>query len=222
MKADDRKSLRRAVKDNDLDKHRELIAVHGPNVSVYSKVRHSLLHDVCGEDRPATVHLLIKKGANINARNSSEATPLHIACFNGCINSVRLLIESVADVEMIDINNLTPFDDICQSRADVFDETYAEIGDILLAHGINIDSFISENETNLHYACRNIQVNVVRFLLSRGADPTICDYFDSTPLDIAMGLPRDIPEREEILNLFCEFHPELYFSTFCTQFPGGV
>jgi len=157
------------------------------------------------------VRLLIEHGARVDVRNTSEATPLHIACFNGRVDSVRTLIDTGADVGAIDIDGLTPFDDICKSRADVFDETYAEIGDILISNGADIDSF------NLHHACLNIQVNLAQFLLSRGADPNIRDHLDKTPLDIAVDLPQDIPEREEILDLFREFHPELYFSKFCTM-----
>lgn len=218
LKPSDRKNLRKnlqqAVDDNDLARLAELIAIHGPNVFVHPKGCDSLLHYACyacQEERLDIVRLLIAQGANVNARNTSGATPLHIACFNGRIDSVRTLIDAGANVGAIDTDGLTPFDDICKSRGDVFNETYAEIGDILISNGADIDSF------NLHHACRNFQVNVVRFLLSRGTHPTIRDHLDKTPLDIAIDLPQDTPEREEILDLFREFHPELYFSKFCTM-----
>jgi len=214
LKPGDRKNLQQTVDDNDLARLAELIAIHGPNVFVHPKARNSLLHYACyagQEERLDIVRLLIEHGARVDVRNTSEATPLHIACFNGRVDSVRTLIDTGADVGAIDIDGLTPFDDICKSRADVFDETYAEIGDILISNGADIDSF------NLHHACLNIQVNLAQFLLSRGADPNIRDHLDKTPLDIAVDLPQDIPEREEILDLFREFHPELYFSKFCTM-----
>lgn len=220
MKTDDRKNLRQAIKENDLEKLRELIATFGPNAVVYSKSGDTLLHYACyacEEENPDVVRILIEAGVDVDAKNVSGATALHIACFNGHVNSIRLLLEHGADVGIIDINDLTPFDDICQSRGDHFNETYTEIGDILIANGADINSLVLKNETNLHYACRNMQVNVVRFLLSRGADPTINDVVGRTPLDAALSLPTYITDREEILNLFREYAPEQYFSAFCTM-----
>ena len=53
----------------------------------------------------------------------------------------------------------------------------------------------------LHYACREGKINVVRFLLSKGASPTIRNKEGLTPMDLVASKH---PKQSQILNLLSE------------------
>jgi ankyrin repeat protein len=57
----------------------------------------------------------------------------------------------------------------------------------LLAHGAQINQIAYSDLTGLHWAAYRDQPDMVRFLLEKGADPTIRDpNYDSTPLGWAI------------------------------------
>lgn len=67
-----------------------------------------------------------------------------------------------------------------------------------------------------HY---NGHTEVVRLLLSHGADGSKKDQEGSTPLDDASYLSSDIPARELIIGLFRKFRPEVVMEVYCAH--GG-
>jgi len=75
--------------------------------------------------------------------------------------------------------------------------------------------------TLLHSACIRGYADIVRFLLDAGADPNARNNEGDTPFDLLLQGGSDRAGFEEMLNLFRELAPELYFSTFCTAGPTG-
>jgi len=216
------KRLEQALSGNGLTEIADIVASEGPNVYVYPAERHTLMHDACALGHADIVLLLLEKGANVNVQNTSGATPLHIACFNGKTDIARVLLDHGADINIEDVNELASFDDICVSKGDVFGPTYEEICDLLLSRGFDIDRIVSQyNKTNLAYACSQGRSAVAWFLLSRGANPKTGDVLGNTALDCALNdLAPDNPHREEIIDLFREYDPELVMEAFCTRGPA--
>lgn len=218
------KELEKALSRNDLAAITDIVASRGPNVYVHPTEHHTLMHHASGRGHTDIVRLLIEKGANVNLQNTSGATPLHIACFNGHADLVKALLDAGADMYIEDLNEMTPFDDICVSKGYAFTSAYEEIGDLLIEHGYDINRIATHNNrTNLADACAwwsGTKPTVVRFLLSRGADPLIGDVLGKTALDYCLEHGSDETDREENLDLFREFHPELVMDAYCTARPG--
>lgn len=91
----------------------------------------------------------------------------------------------------------------------------------LISHGADTNATGSHLETPLYWACRYARHKNARVLAEHGADLTLKNTIDCTPLDLALN---STDSNEEILALFQELAPELYFSTFCTTniSPGGM
>ena len=88
---------------------------------------------------------------------------------------------------------------------------------LLLEAGADVNARHRRGHTPLHWACEQRHPDVARLLLDAGADVNARDEAGRTPLDLAMQLPSDHPAREEILDLFREYAPELVMEAWCTQ-----
>jgi len=152
----------------------------------------------------------------VNVQNTSGAAPLHMACFNGRPTIVRLLLDHGADMYIEDLNEITPFDDMYKSKGDILTAAQEEIADILLDHGYDAGP-------NLLDACApwRRRPSVVRFLLSRGVDPRVEDILGNTALDYCRERDSDEAAREEILDLFRQYDPEMVMEAYCSPGPGG-
>lgn len=73
-----------------------------------------------------------------------------------------------------------------------------------------------KGNTPLHVACRDGHAAAVRLLLEKGAKMNVRGMLDDTPLDMAMECPRG-DTREQILDLFREYAPDMVMETWCTQ-----
>jgi acyl-CoA-binding protein len=65
------------------------------------------------------------------------------------------------------------------------DRGHAEVADLLLASGADINARDDCGQTALHYAASCGHVAVVRLLLQRGADPSVSDNDHLTPCQVA-------------------------------------
>ena len=61
--------------------------------------------------------------------------------------------------------------------------------------------FPQSGNTLLHRACHYGYVDVIRCLLSQGADPTIENDDDETPLDLCQ-------DNDDIVKIFAEYNPK--------------
>jgi len=135
------------------------------------------------------VKSLINDGADINLISFNEGSPLHLAASirkkflsirsRHDLELIRSLLVRGADVHAVRRNAGTPLHDACaKGRIDV--------AELLLASSANINSQAENSHlTPLHYAVKNDQQEMVRFLLSKGAKVNlIADYVPPT------GTPR--------------------------------
>jgi len=140
-------------------------------------------------------------------------TDLHAAVLRRDIDLSRSLLKAGADVNARDKDGWTPLYQACRCLS-------FETVRFLLDHGADPNICTADNSTPLHAACMNSSVDYVRILLQHGADPGSKDRFGETALDKIAYLDQKSSVREEILDLFREYAPELILERFCTRGPG--
>jgi ankyrin repeat protein len=135
--------------------------------------------------RTDVVRLLLERGADINAGDDSDITALQYAAEEGHEEVVSILLSCGADSSRRGSSGLTAL--ILSSfsgRLDVVQH--------LLQHmaGRGLDERNHNGRTALWGACLNNHVEVARFLLLAGADPTIADTDEETPRQAAARYGR--------------------------------
>lgn len=110
------------------------------------------------------VQLLLQNGANVNAQSSSGNTALHYACCSGYDGVVHVLIKHNADLEHQNENGHTPLMEAASGG-------HVKVAKLLLDNNAGINTHSSEfKESALTLACYKGHVDMVFFLLQRGAD----------------------------------------------------
>ena len=208
--------MHEAIRNNDLRALRKAIK-DGANVNARDVLDDSTpLFDACERNNIGAIRLLLDHGAAVNARNRYGETPFFRACEDGRMDIVRLLLEKGADVNIGNTFGHTPLH--CVSRDRPRDPGL--LVHLLVSHGANINAKDKDGDTPLHCACAIAYAKAIRFLLEIGAGPGVDNNFGLTPLDAAIDIPEDDPHREEIIDLFRQYAPELVMEAFCTQGPG--
>jgi len=152
------------------------------------------LHWAARNNDVETAEMLLYAGANVGATTRLGAyTPLLIAARNGSADMVKKLLEAGADPALATSHGATPLILAAISGQ-------VEAVRTLLDHGAEIDARESAgNQTALMSAAAFDRSDVVRLLLSRGADPRL----ESTVIDVAARAERDSElhrERDKILS----------------------
>ena len=156
------------------------------------------------------VKFLIANSAKIDALTRRDKTPLHFACTEGHFPVVQYLVENGANINAKDSNGKTPpdyavFSDnlqvlkyLCEKGASIQSEgTYGPLHAACFGHklpyvqylieecGIDINSQDQQGMTPLHWATVISGEDIIRYLLSKGADKTIKNQRGRTPYNIA-------------------------------------
>ena len=102
-------TLIEAIKDNELEKVKELIK-GGVDINVKNGNGWSSLHYAAIYNKPEIFEVLINEEANINAKDTWDFTPLHRASYKGNLEIIKSLLNKNADINIMNINNNTPLD----------------------------------------------------------------------------------------------------------------
>jgi len=109
-----------------------LLLAHGSDINAKDELGCTPLREAVTSPSPGTVELLIAKGADVRARDTWRRTPLHYL-WGLDARLVQMLIVRGADVRAEDRDRITPL----HMAAALGD---AEIAELLIAHGAEIDA----------------------------------------------------------------------------------
>ena len=148
------------------------------------------LHAAINEDHPDIALLLLEGGADPEIRSSNGETALGMASSRGQANFVRLLINYGADLNAKSRDRRVDDYDVNWTPLHAaIEKEYRDIALLLLERGANPEIRSSRGENALYMASSGGYANIVRQLLSHGADPTAeCENeleFGWTPLHVA-------------------------------------
>jgi len=158
---------------------------------------------------------LLDGGAPIDSRSADKSTALILAIINGHFDLAKLLVDRAADVNMASIDGAAPLHLVANTQwarksfqpqpSPRYDKTtYTELMTVLLDRGANPnarltkDLWYSEYNRTLEtstavgsttfWKCAEVgDIDGMRLLVSRGADPAIANADGVTPLLMAAG-----------------------------------
>lgn len=128
------------------------------------------------------VQLLIKHGADVN-KFGGNSIPVCRACRNGLLDVADMLLESGADPTLDSAIYLCDFDidewgykdvltspllELCSQHGNPGAEHVVEK---LLERGVHVNGVGCSGLNELHRACRNGAIGIMRLLLKHGANP---------------------------------------------------
>jgi len=185
--AQDFDKLANAVVDKDLITLDSLLQT-GIDVNITEEDRGAtvLLIASSFKDYEDVVSFLISRGADVNFKGKDGRTPLIWAAGNS-FESIKILLENGADVNAKGDDGMNAF---IQSTFGILSKkVLTEVMDLLLENGANVNSaLISKNAagwTALHFAAVNGDYDLVKYLLSRGANVNHTSDEGSTALSLA-------------------------------------
>ncbi len=134
------------------------------------------------------------------------------ACRFGFAGEVAEMLSTGVDMDIRDSDGWAPLHIVCLHG-------YTDLVRLLIEEGADVNARTTNEwaHTPLHLACRYSGVPIVRLLLEKGADPNARNKENKSPLDVVVGCLHYDPTREEILDLFREFHPDLVMEAYCTM-----
>lgn len=181
-------ALMAAAKIGDSERMRALLEqggdVNQPNRNGGTAIMYAVLS---GKVEP--VSLLLEHHAHADAVAKNGWTPLMIAAVKGYVDVARLLLEHGAEPNRADVYSWTPL-----MRA-VYEQRPRMVRLLVENDRTDVNRAGENGVTALHLAVARGDVDTVRVLLARDADPTIMDNSGRTALDFArqnddMGLLR--------------------------------
>ena len=183
------------------------------------------------ENDIAAMRKVIADGADVNLRGKNDMTAIGRAVSSGNVEMVRMLIEYGADVNVTEPPvMITPLHWACRAdsrlKKHYTEDVRTSIVSMLIDHGADVNAADKDGNTPLHEACWLGYPETARLLLEHGADPEAENTFSAgfAPFDAVLKLKEDNPAREELIELFQEYAPDIVFGKFCTMnmAPGMV
>jgi ankyrin repeat protein len=133
-----------------------------------------------GEGDVGIVECLLKNGADPNAQSQLGWTPLHVASSWGHIAIIEKLLQANANSQLLTQEDVSPLHEAARFG-------HTPVVQLLIDHdNTSINLVDNEQWTPLHFAAFNDDVDMVRYLLGKGADFQKSDDWQCAPLDIAI------------------------------------
>ena len=180
----------------------------GADVHARDVVQLTPLHFACINGNMELAMALVDRGADVHARDGAQRTSLHWACIEGHKEVAMALVDRGADVDAKDKRNETALEvaketinkedlrnaaakykknkDALFAAVEKAGTTAAEINAIL-DKGAYVNARNDKQQTPLHWACINDNMELAMALMDRGADVNARDKHQITPLHHACG-----------------------------------
>ncbi|XP_030626053.1 ankyrin repeat and SOCS box protein 10 [Chanos chanos] len=162
----------------------KLLLSHGANANAVNEDGLMPLH-VCTElDSLECAKLLIQYGASINGRSTDENdVPLHVAARHGLPGHVDLYLRYGGIVDRQNDEGHTPLNAACAHPQDLPAlERYHHVCQLLVAAGADVHTIDEDKQTPLHFACKNVNPDVVNLLLQNNACVNTMSYSGDAPM----------------------------------------
>ncbi|XP_010183865.1 PREDICTED: ankyrin repeat and SOCS box protein 18 [Mesitornis unicolor] len=164
----------------------ELLLEHRADPNLRSDKGLAPLHLCTTQDSLGCAKLLLRSGATVNLPSEDGGeTALHMAARHCLCDHAHLYLRHGAHVDVRSAWEETALSVLC-GQAPGAGEGSLQLGRLLTAHGANIDARDEMRRSPLHKACGAANVDLARFLLSRGADVNAIDYNGISPLGCAL------------------------------------
>lgn len=155
------------------------------NLNVAMRNTLTPLHYACANNQVKAAKMLLDKGANVNCiKSKGDETPLHSAAMNGSLEAAILLLSKRADVNEV----CSTYHEIALHLACTYVDNL-ELVLLFINAGANINQFTKcckkIEDTPLHLATENGNVDTVKILLAKGADVTLKNGQKKTCIDVA-------------------------------------
>lgn len=180
------------------------------------------IHLACLHGREEALQILLANGGldHMNAMDANDETPLQLAVIQGHKSIVDILIRAHCRVSMmLSLPHRIGSRGTPLIHAVVYEQV--DIMKKLLRAGAEIDEKGKWGATALHWASRKGNTRIIRYLLSKGADPRVRDTFGCTPSGVAQ-----FGQHSDAANILAMFEsrsaypcgkPAIYSSSF--KFP---
>lgn len=135
------------------------------------------------------VKMIVEKGADLNGRVAYGDVPLIKAAENGNIDIIRYLLEKGADVNMPNSFGITPFIGFCLDKdkdMDIVKLAYEKGGEINKSYINYTQNYYGKfNYNALQFAVAKGRIEVIKFLIEKGGDPSIKTFDNKDCFDLA-------------------------------------
>ena len=160
----------------------ELLIEKGADVCAVNTIlgANTVLHYAAISNRADIVNLLVDKGAKLNEKNDKGFTPISAAAKAGRWNAVIALAQRKADLNIKDKDGETVLH-VAAPRCTL------EVMKFLVENGGNVNAIGKNNKNVLHYALESggPKLDVIKYLVDKGANTEEEDADGNTPLDVA-------------------------------------
>ena len=157
----------------------KLLIQNGADVNAKDFLHQTPLEIAASFGKIKVAELLLQNGADVNAVNGPlNFTALFLAAGNGNPKMAQLLLENGANVKAKSTSGMTPIHSVAYNDYD----HPAEIIEILLKYGADINAIDDHKRTPLHIAISKMNFKAAEMLLKHGARTDTKDEFGMTPL----------------------------------------
>lgn len=184
-----------AVSKNDEDEVAKILATRSLK-QIEAKKYERLVSWCCSHDNPAMLKLLADAGLNLELRHWCQSSNLHLASSMSACKIARWLLQLGFDVNTNDEFNVTPLFEArtCEmiqllidngaivdamdrvNETPLLDARTIETADLLIKNGANFEYIGGQGCSLLMFAAERGYVDIVRYLLSLGANPNTKNY----------------------------------------------
>jgi ankyrin repeat protein len=146
---------------------------------------------------------LLRAPQYIEARNELELTPLLMATWGGRAEIVRILLQHQADFRAVTSDERNTI--LHLAAGSRHDETFLLVYDWLRKEKVlDLDRKNNDGRTPLHLAVRTGDVDIIKRLLTLGADRWVTDRFGKKPVDYRPSSRQLSQISQQIAHLFIE------------------